>query len=61
MYAAVIRASQKWRGIEVTLFKAKQLTAIRKELDDAHQQRHASPFKPATEKSPAHFSSRNRT
>ncbi len=61
MYAAVIRASEKWRGIEVTLFEARQLTAIRKELDDAHHQRHASPVKPASEKSPSRFSSRNRT
>lgn len=39
MYAAVIRASAKWRGIKITAFDRQQLEAIRKELDEAFRQR----------------------
>jgi len=61
MYAALIRASEKWRGLHVTVFEAKQRDVIRKELDDEHGCRHTTTAKPSAEKSPSHFSSKNRT
>lgn len=45
MFAAVIRASAKWRGIKVTAFDRQQLEAIRTELDEAFAQRHQSTVK----------------
>ena len=36
MYAAVIRATDRWRGILVGEFVQRQLHAIREELDRAH-------------------------
>lgn len=34
MYAALIRASEGWRGIVINAFEAKQLEAIGRELDE---------------------------
>jgi transposase-like protein len=45
MFAAVIRASAKWRSIKVTAFDRQQLDAIRTELDEAFAQRHQSTVK----------------
>ncbi len=42
MFAAVIRASAKWRGVKMTAFEHQQLDAIRKELDQAFNQQHQS-------------------
>ena len=39
MYAAVIRAADRWRGIVVGEFEQRQLRAIRAELDRAHAER----------------------
>ena len=39
MYAAVIRAADRWRGLSVGEFEQRQLRAIREELDRAHAQR----------------------
>jgi len=36
MYAAVIRAADRWRGLTVCEFEQRQLRAIREELDRAH-------------------------
>jgi len=36
MYAAVIRAADRWRGITVGEFEQRQLRAIRTELNRAH-------------------------
>jgi transposase-like protein len=36
MYAALIRAAERWCGIRMTEFEQRQLTAIRNELDRAH-------------------------
>jgi transposase-like protein len=55
MFAAVIRASSKWRGLKMTAFERQQLEMIRTELDDAFKQRH----KPAAKRSaPSRFSSK---
>jgi hypothetical protein len=39
MYAAVIRAADRWRGITVGEFEQRQLRAIREELNRAHAAR----------------------
>ena len=39
MYAAVIRAADRWRGIQVGEFEQRQLRVIREELNRAHAQR----------------------
>ena len=39
MYAAVIRAAERWRGITIGEFEQRQLKAIRDELNRAHAQR----------------------
>jgi putative transposase len=46
MYAAVIRAADRWRGIQVGEFEQRQLRAIREELNRAHAQRVAPAVAP---------------
>ena len=48
MYAAVIRAADRWRGLTVGEFEQPQLRAIREELNRAHAQRVAPPVTRAT-------------
>jgi putative transposase len=48
MYAAVIRAADRWRGIQVGEFEQRQLRAIREELNRAHAQRVAPAITRAT-------------
>ena len=51
MYAAVIRAADRWRGLTVGEFEQRQLRAIRDELNRAHAQRVApavAPSRPST-------------
>jgi len=57
MYAALIRAAEPWRGLRMTEFDQRQLTAIRDELDRAHAARTA----PVVTASPTRLSSKNRT
>jgi putative transposase len=51
MYAAIIRAADRWRGITVGEFEQRQLRAIREELNHAHAQR-VAPAVTATPPSP---------
>lgn len=61
MYAALIRASESWRGIQIKPFEIKQLEAIGEELDAEHKRRH-EPAKGSSEvASLSRKSSRNRT
>ncbi len=46
MYAAVIRAAERWRGIAVGEFEQRQLRAIRDELGRAHAERVAPAVNP---------------
>ena len=48
MYAAVIRAADRWRGIQVGEFEQRQLRTIRDELNRAHAQRVAPAVTRAT-------------
>ena len=61
MYAALIRASQSWRGIQIKPFETKQLQAIGAELDAEHRRRHAPTQLKSEGVSPSRKSSKNRT
>ena len=39
MFAAVIRAADRWRGLSIGEFEQRQLRAIRDELNRAHEAR----------------------
>jgi putative transposase len=41
MYAALIHAAERWRGLRMTEFERRQLIAIRNELDRSHVERTA--------------------
>ena len=59
MYAALIRASDSWRGVKVTEFETRQLQTLREDLVRDHAER----MRPAVsnEKHPTKLSSKNRT
>jgi putative transposase len=61
MYAAVIRAADRWRGLTVGEFERRQLKAIRDELDRAHATRTAPAVRPVPSASPIKLSSKART
>ena len=61
MYAAVIRASDRWRGLAVGEFDQRQLRAIREELDRAHAERTRPAVRPISSASPSKLSSKVRT
>jgi hypothetical protein len=37
MFGALIRAAERWRSIRVTEFEQRQITAVRKELDQEYE------------------------
>ena len=51
MYAALIRAAERWRGIRITEFEQRQLRAIREETDKDFAARNA----PAAAAPQSHF------
>jgi transposase-like protein len=57
MYAALIRAAERWRGIRITEFEQRQLRAIREEIDRDFAVRNA----PAAAAPQLHLSSNQRT
>jgi transposase-like protein len=61
MYAAMIRAADRWRGITVGEFEQRQLRAIREELDRAHAERVRPAVRPNASASAVKLSSKNRT
>jgi len=61
MYAALIRASKSWRGIQMNPFEVKQLKAMKEELDAEHRRRHETLRTPDEAASPSRISSKNRT
>jgi transposase-like protein len=61
LYAAVIRAAERWRGLAVGEFERRQLKAIRDELDRAHAARTAPAVRPVPSASPIKLSSKART
>jgi putative transposase len=61
MYAALIRAAERWRGLRMTEFERRQLTAIRSELNRAHAERTAPIISANVTASPTRLSSTSRT
>jgi putative transposase len=61
MYAALIRAAERWRGIRVTEFERRQLKAIGEELDNNFTARNAPATKATVTASPTRLSSSDRT
>jgi putative transposase len=61
MYAAVIRAADRWRGLTVGEFEQRQLRAIREELDRAHADRVRPVVRPSASASTVKLSSKVRT
>ena len=61
MYAALIRAAERWRGLKMSQFEQRQLKAIRVELDHAHAERTAPAVNPSVTASPTRLSSKSRT
>lgn len=59
MFASLIRAADRWRGIRISEFERRQLEKLRDHLADDHRQRHA----PAVTviNTPSHVSSKKRT
>jgi transposase-like protein len=57
MFAATLRASERWRGLKVTNFERGQLAAIREELNAEFKKRH----KPATRSARSRISSKTGT
>ena len=37
MFGAIIRAAERWRSIRVTEFERRQMTAVRKELEELYE------------------------
>src|SRR6266496_4506598 len=61
MYAALIRAAERWRGLRMTEFERRQLIALREELDRAHAERTAPVASKNLTASPSRLSSNTRT
>ena len=61
MYAALIRAAERWHGIKMTEFERRQMRAIRTELDRAFEQRNKPMAKTETIAAPTRLSSKDRT
>ena len=62
MYAALIRGSERWRGIRITDFERKQLERLREEIEGRHRKENEPAVKAASRQENAQaFSSRNRT
>jgi transposase-like protein len=61
MYAAVIRAADRWRGLTVGEFEQRQLRAIREEFDQAHADRVRPVVHPNASASAVKLSSKART
>lgn len=61
MYAALIRASDSWRGVKVTEFEMRQLQTLREDLARDHVERVRPVVSISNEKHPTKLSSKNRT
>jgi transposase-like protein len=61
MYAALLRASQSWRGIKITEFELRQLALLRNELNEQFAAVHAPAAQPINPASRSRISSREKT
>ncbi len=58
MFAAMTRASEKWRSIGVTAFERRQMEQVRTDLDEEYEQANGPVKSPKTEARPSKLSSR---
>ena len=61
MYAALIRAAERWRGLKMTEFEQRQLQAIRDELNRAHAEQTRPVVRADPTASQSRLSSKDRT
>ena len=61
VYAALIRAAERWRGIRITEFEQRQLKAIRDEIDQDFAARNAPATRATVTAAPTRLSSTDRT
>jgi transposase-like protein len=61
MYAALIRAAERWRGLKMSEFEQRKLKTIRDEFDYAHAERTAPVVNANVTASPTRLSSKFRT
>ena len=61
VYAALIRAAERWRGIRITEFEQRQLKAIRDEIDQDFTARNAPATGATVTAAPTRLSSNKRT
>jgi transposase-like protein len=61
MYAALLRASESWRGIRITEFELRQLNLLRNELNEQFDAAHAPAAQPIHPVSRSRISSREKT
>jgi transposase-like protein len=61
VYAALIRAAERWRGIRITEFEQRQLKAIRDEIDQDFTARNAPVTGATVTAAPTRLSSNDRT
>jgi len=61
MFGAMIRAAERWRAISVTDFERRQMTAVRRELDQEYKARNGLASKPSAGAHNAKLSSSSRT
>jgi putative transposase len=61
MYAALIRAAERWRGIKIAEFEQRQLKAIREEIDKDFTARNAPVTNATLTTAPTRLSSSDRT
>jgi transposase-like protein len=61
MFGAMIRAAERWRAISVTDFERRQMTAVRRELDQEYKARNGLASKPSAGALNAKLSGSSRT
>jgi transposase-like protein len=61
MFGAMIRAAERWRNIRITEFERRQMTAVRKELDERYEAENGLAKPPSREKPKTKLSSTSRT
>jgi len=61
MFAALIRAAERWRGIRITEFEQRQLKAIREEINKEFTARNAPATSSTVTAAPTCLSSKDRT
>ncbi len=52
MFGALIRAAERWRSVKVTEFERRQLTSVRKELDQEYETMVGLNTRPSKDASP---------